>query len=205
LNLPPHLCDYNSEAKREKCQLTEKQAIYYELLVLRCRRGQKDALEELVTSWERRLFYYIRRLIEDEQEAWGVLQETWVKILQGIRNLREPRKLPSWLYTIARNTAMSHLRAKYTIEVLLQQDTDSCVIEDNSDNLAFEEAEQVHYGLGRISLQHREVLTLFFLNDLSLEEIAQVANIPVGTVKSRLYYAKQALKDVLEKETGGYE
>jgi len=76
--------------------LTEKQAIYYELLVLQCRRDQKDALEELVGSWERRLFYYIRRLVEDEQDAWQVLQETWVRVLQGIRKLREPRKLPAW-------------------------------------------------------------------------------------------------------------
>ena len=185
--------------------MTEKQAIYYELLVLRCRQGQKDALEELVRSWERRLFYYIRRLVEDEQDAWKVLQETWVKVLQGIKKLREPRKLPSWLYTIARNTAISHLRSKYTARVLLQRDLDSCDIEDNADNLAFEEAERVHYGLGRISLQHRDVLTLFFLKDLSLEEIAQVVHIPVGTVKSRLYYAKQALKDVLKKEAGSYE
>ena len=58
--------------------MTEKQAIYYKLLVLRCRRGHKDALEELVTSWEKPLFYYIHRLIEDEQDAWGILQETLI-------------------------------------------------------------------------------------------------------------------------------
>ena len=185
--------------------MTEKQAIYYELLVLRCRQGQKDALEELVRSWERRLFYYIRRLVEDEQDAWQVLQETWVKVLQGIKKLREPRKLPSWLYTIARNTAISHLRTKYTARVLLQRDSDSCDIEDNADNLAFEDAEQVHYGLGRISLYHREVLTLFFLQDLPIEEIAEVLGIPIGTVKSRLYYARQALKAVLRKEAENYE
>jgi RNA polymerase sigma-70 factor (ECF subfamily) len=77
--------------------LAEKESIYYELLVLRCRRGQKDAIEELVASWEKPLFYYIHRLIEDEQQAWTVLQETWVKILQGIGKLREPNKLSVWL------------------------------------------------------------------------------------------------------------
>lgn len=55
--------------------MTEKQAIYYELLVLRCRQGRRDAFEQLVRDWEKRLFYYIRRLIDDEQDAWQILQE----------------------------------------------------------------------------------------------------------------------------------
>jgi len=185
--------------------LTEKKAIYYELLVLRCRRGQKSALEELIRTWQRRLFYYIRRLVDDEQEAWQILQQTWVKVLGGIKKLREPRKLPSWLYRIARNTAMSHLRAEYSNRAMLENNKDLDDIEDDSDNLAFENAEQVHYGLGQISLHHREVLTLFFLQDLSVEEAAEVLQIPAGTVKSRLYHARRALKTVLEKEEQRYE
>jgi RNA polymerase sigma-70 factor (ECF subfamily) len=66
----------------------------------------------------------------------------------------------------------------------------------------FEDAEQVHRALGRISLPHREVLTLFFLEDLSQEQMAEVLGIPLGTVKSRLSYAKRALRSVLEQEEG---
>jgi len=185
--------------------LTEKQAIHNELLVLRCQRGQKEAWQELVGDWEERLFYYIRRLIDDEQEAWQVLQETWVKVLRGLKKLRESRKLPSWLYSIARNTAISHLRTKYAVQALLQERANLSGGAGDMSSLAFEDAEQVHYGLGQISLHHREVLTLFFLQDLRLEEIAAVLGIPVGTVKSRLNYAKRALKAVLEKEAGSYE
>ena len=180
--------------------MTEKEAIYYQLLVLRCRQGQKEALEELVRRWEKRLFYYIRRLVEDEQDAWQILQETWVKVLRGIKKLREPRSLPAWLYGIARKTTMSHLRAEYAKQALFESDENISDSEGRNSNFNFDDAEQVHYGLGRISLPHREVLTLFFLQDLSTEEIAGVLNIPAGTVKSRLYYAKQALKRVLEKE-----
>jgi RNA polymerase sigma factor (sigma-70 family) len=185
--------------------LTEKQAIYNELLVLRCCRGQKDALDELVRTWGPPLFYYIHRIIEDEQEAWSVLQETWVKVLQGIRKLREPRKLPFWLYSIARKTAFGHLRADHSKKAILQTVEASLTAEDCEANCTFDDAEQVHYGLGRISLHHREVLTLFFLQDLSIEEIAGVLEIPVGTVKSRLYHAKRALKTVLGKEAENYE
>ena len=180
--------------------MTEKQAIYYELLILRCRQGQKDALEELVTSWEKPLFYYIHRLIEEEQQAWEVLQETWLKVLQNIGKIREPNKLPVWLYSITRKTTMNHLRKKYSEQKLLE-DSGRIPVDENYDSYySFENAEQVHYGLSKISLSHRDILTLFFLRDLSLEEIAEVLSIPVGTVKSRLYYAKLALKDVLEKK-----
>jgi RNA polymerase sigma factor (sigma-70 family) len=185
--------------------LTEKQSIYNELLVLRCCRGQKEALDELVQTWGPPLFYYIHRLIEDEQEALPVLQETWVKVLQGIWKLREPRKLPFWLYSIARKTALSHLRDDRSKKAMLQRAEAASNTEDYEINCAFDDAEQVHYGLGQISLQHREILTLFFLQDLSIEEIAGVLGIPVGTVKSRLYHAKRGLKTVLGKDAENHE
>lgn len=185
--------------------MTRKDAIYCELLVLRCQRGQKDALEELVRDWQMRLFYYICRLVDDEQTAWQVLQETWVKVLRNIGKLREPRKLPAWLYSIARKTAISHLRAEYRERAFFEADGTAKNTEQDDCELSFEDAEQVHYGLGRISLPHREILTLFFLRDLSLEEIARVLSIPRGTVKSRLHYARRALRTVLEKEDQRYE
>ena len=185
--------------------MTEKQAVYYELLVLRCQRGQKQALEELVRSWEKRLFYYVRRLVDDEQIAWQVLQETWVKVLQGINRLREPRKLPLWLYSIVRKTAISHLRAEYKEQALFETDANASNIEHDNCELNLDNADQVHYGLAQISLSHREILTLFFLQDLSLEEIAGLLNIPRGTVKSRLHYARRALRAVLEKEEQRHE
>jgi RNA polymerase sigma-70 factor, ECF subfamily len=185
--------------------LRGKKAIYYELLVLRCRQGRRDALEELIRTWERPLLYYVRRLLDSDEDARQVLQETWLKVLQGMRMLRRPESLPAWLYGIARNTAVSHLRAKCQERALFE--FDESVAEPNGDDarLSFDDAERIHYGLGRISLVHREVLTLFFLQDLSLEEIASVLEIPVGTVKSRLHHAKHALKAVLEEEESSHE
>ncbi|HET6455427.1 MAG TPA: sigma-70 family RNA polymerase sigma factor [Armatimonadota bacterium] len=178
--------------------ITDRERIYNELLVLRCRRREDGAMEELVHRWEKRLFYYIRRLVSDEEDACDVLQETWLKAIRGIATLRDPGILPMWLYRIARNTAMSRLRGRYADKAVIEDEPGE--IPDNGDSFTFEDAEQVHYGLSRISLPHREVLTLYFLEDLSVDEIAEVLGVASGTVKSRLHFAKKALRAVLEQE-----
>ncbi len=75
--------DFYDEPVESEASL-EKNEIYCELLVLRCRRGDGAAYRELAKMWERRLFYYLRRLTNDEQQAWDVLQQTWLRVLRGI-------------------------------------------------------------------------------------------------------------------------
>jgi RNA polymerase sigma-70 factor (ECF subfamily) len=183
----------------------EQEAIYSELLVLRHRRGDPKAFEDLIRHWEKRLFYYIRRLVDQEPDAWDILQETWLCALRRIKEVREPRALAAWLYRIARNHSMDHLRREYSDRALFQEPP--CDLEEMAAEPAdeFEDAERVHHALRLISLAHREVLTLHFLQDLSLEEIAEVIEVPEGTVKSRLHHAKKALRRVLEREDGRYE
>lgn len=179
--------------------MTEKERIYAELLAIRCRRGDQGALEELVRTWEDRLFYFIRRLVPSEEDAWDALQETWMKVARNIKKLNQPEHLASWLYTIARTCAMDHMRALYANH--REEPVDSEVLEQFAEEIdEFEDAERVHRGLDCISLSHREALTLHFLEDFSIEEIAGILGISAGTVKSRLHYAKRALRAVLEKE-----
>lgn len=187
--------------RRESSELsTERDLIYYELLVLRCRRRDEGAMEELIHHWERRLLYYVRRLVSDEEDAWDVMQETWLKVVRQIGMLREPRSLPMWLYRIARNTAMSRLRGRYADRAMLDEEEVAEDLPEQADSSTFEDAEQVHYALGKLSLPHREALTLFFLEDLSVDEIARLLGVAVGTVKSRLHFAKKALRAVIEQE-----
>jgi RNA polymerase sigma factor (sigma-70 family) len=176
------------------------QAVYEELLALRCRRGEKAALEELVRTWEIRLFYFIRRLVDNEADAWDVLQQTWVRALSGIGALREPHSLGPWLYRVARHAAFNHGQVRATYRQLLRDYPAAPPADDDPAREEFENAEQVHHGLLQLSLPHREVLTLFFLEDFPVEAIAHILDVPVGTVKSRLHHAKKALRAVLGKE-----
>ena len=177
-----------------------KDFIYYELLVLRCRRKDKEALQELVRTWEQRLFYYVRRLVDNEQDSWDILQQTWLHVIRGLSSLKEPRSLPAWLYRVARNTAMRHLRTEYRENTLREEAGEIPDGEVTTEDSTFDNAEQVHHALTQISQPHREVLTLYFLGDLSTEEIAGILDVPPGTVRSRMFYAKRALRSHLEKE-----
>ena len=176
------------------------EAIYEELLALRCRRGERAALEELVRTWEKRLFYFIRRLVDNEADAWDVLQQTWIRVLSGMGALREPRSLGPWLYRVARHAAFNHGQVRATYRRLLRDYPAAAPANEDSAREEFESAEQVHHGLLHLSLPHREVLTLLFLEDFSVEAIAQILDVPPGTVKSRLHHAKRALRAVQGKE-----
>jgi RNA polymerase sigma-70 factor (ECF subfamily) len=176
------------------------ESIYQELLVLRCQRGDKAAFEELVRAWEKRIFYFIRRLVDDEADAWDILQQTWLRVLSGIRAVREPGSLGPWLYRVARNTAFNHGQVQATYRRFLENYLASVPADDAPARDDIESAEQLHHGLVQLPVPQREVLALFFLEDFSVDEIAQILDVPAGTVKSRLHYAKKALRDLLGKE-----
>jgi RNA polymerase sigma-70 factor (ECF subfamily) len=176
-----------------------------QLLIIRLRRGDKEAFVTLVNLWERRLFYFIRRIVCQEDDAWDVLQETWLKVHTRIRQLREAEAFPAWLYRVARHAAINHLRREQRQE-LLQEDVQQN-IPDQVGNCRFseEQAELVHWGLDQLPLPQREALTLFFLEGFSLNEIAGIAQVSTGTVKSRLHYGKQTLREIMEREECSHE
>jgi RNA polymerase sigma-70 factor (ECF subfamily) len=179
--------------------LSDRQILECELLVAQCQQGDTSAFESIVRMWERSLFYYLRRLASSEEDAWDLLQETWLKTYRSIGSLRDPRSLPSFLYTTARNAAVSRLRnGKLGRELTCPLDEDALEMPCD-DASVFDDAEHVHHALDRLPLQHREILTLYFLEDLSHEEIARLLGIPLGTVKSRLHYAKAAIQKILQE------
>jgi len=179
--------------------LSEKDILESAILVVRFQRGDQPSFEAIVHLWEQRLFYYIRRLARSEADAWELLQETWLKLFRSLGSLRDPRTLPAFLYTTARNTALSRLRRNE-----LEQETYIEGVHDDATSIdditAFDNAELVHHALDQIPLAQREALTLYFLEDLSLEEMSNLLDVPLGTVKSRLYYAKIAIRKILSGE-----
>lgn len=174
--------------------------LYQELLAIRAKRGDKAAFEEIVRMLERPLFYYVRRLVESDEDAWDVLQQTWVKAFRGLGSLRETKSLRIWLYAIAHRTVMSHHRAAYRNQAILDEAFGPEVAVETEATPIPEDAERVHLALAQLHPDFRAVLTLRFLEQLSIDESAEIIGVPSGTVKSRLFHAKRALKRILNKE-----
>lgn len=167
-------------------------------IACRCQLGEPGAFDTLVSEMERPLFYYVMKLLGDEDAALDVLQEVWLKVFRGISALRVPEALRAWLYRVARGTALNHLRdddARSWAEEPI--DEAGGHQPDEAAGIASEHALQVHEALDRIDRRYREVLVLLFLEGLSVSEIAAVVDIPEGTVKSRIHHAKKALREVL--------
>jgi len=180
---------------------SRRDRILSELLLLRHRRGDERAMEELVSLWERPLFYYIRRLVSCEEDAWDALQQVWMQVIRKVGRLRQPGAFPAWLYKIAHNTVVSHWRKADSFESLAE---DGC-LPDTKANSTFStfsvfDVREIHCALGKLKPAHREALTLHFLESFSIREISEIIGVPEGTVKSRLHYAKAALRKVLEQE-----
>lgn len=171
-------------------------------LACRCQLGEPGAFETLVSEMERPLFYYILKLVGDEDAALDVLQEVWVKVFRGIRALRVPEALRTWLYRVARGTALNRARdddARSQEETIGDAGDEAFDAEADRAGIAPEQVFEVHDALDRLATRDREVLVLLFLEGLRVDEIASVVGIPAGTVKSRIHHAKKALREMLER------
>ena len=176
----------------------EQDNISNAILVLKCQRRDEKAFREIVNRWEPRLYYYLRRIVENENDVWDILQETWLVVFQNIRKLQEPLKFPTWLYKIGHNKAVNLLRKENRYIQMKEEQAKDYRENDNSVINVKERAEVVHKMLDKLKLAHREVLTLYFLEGFSISEMAQIIGISEGTAKSRLYYAKNKLYKALK-------
>ena len=171
------------------------------LAVLLARQGDREALSRLIDAYDKRLLYFIRRILGDSDRSLDVLQSVWLIVHRQLRHLDSVDAFRVWLYRIAHNQAVSEVRKASRGPVFVEQI--DAVPEANVadvDESEFENAELVHAALERLSIDHRRVLTLRFLEEMTIEEIAEVISCPAGTVKSRLHYAKDALRREIEEQ-----
>lgn len=168
----------------------------YEWLALRCQSGEVGAFEDLIAVMERPLLYYAASLTGNSDSGLDVLQDVWIRAFRGIRKLKDTGSLRSWLYSITHGIAVDRIRKNYS-----RDQAEKVQLEDFQEaeepSFADEDAAAIHQALSEIGLKHREVLVLHFLEDLSVAEIATVVGCSEGTVKSRIFYAKRAMKEVL--------
>lgn len=185
------------EIESELGQLQER------IWVLQSQKGDPEAFRALVSRYERPLMYYLIRFTSNPEHASDVLQEIWLTVFRKIRNLRAPEAFRVWLYQIAHDKIVTLIQRETRKEVILEAfKSESPQVEFHEDP-SFENVEQVHWALGSLSPEHREALTLRYMSGLSLEEMAEALRCQLGTVKSRLHYAKLAMRKLLEEQMHG--
>jgi RNA polymerase sigma-70 factor (ECF subfamily) len=177
-----------------------------ERLALRCRLGEPAAFAELVEAMERRLLYFARSIVRDDEAALDVLQAVWITAFRELRRLEDPAALRPWLYRVTRGLAVDHVRrdvARASAERSLAEDFEEVGSSGEEPRFDAEDAAALHRTLAALDGRHREVLVLHFLEDLPVAEVASVLGCPPGTVKSRIYHAKRALKEALLRNGHG--
>lgn len=176
-------------------EFAQRRALEDEWIAVRCQLGERAAFDELIQRWHGPIWQYVRRLSDDDDVAQDIVQDIWLRVLRGIGGLRDPAKLRAWLFGIAHRTWIDTLRKKYAVVVA---DLDEVDQHELSDPTAADELEHelvaMEQELSRLPAVEREALTLFYLRELSLHEIAQALDIPIGTVKSRLYRARRMIR-----------
>jgi RNA polymerase sigma-70 factor (ECF subfamily) len=169
--------------------------LYLRVLVLRAQAGDEAAFAELAGRYEGRLRYYLRKMLGNAHTAEDALQDVWLDVWRGLSRLAEPAAFTAWMYRIARDRACRVLRRLPRDRPLDEADVPD---EATEESFSVADAEAIHRALDELAPEHREVLVLRFLEEMSYEDIARVAGCQLGTVRSRLHYAKRALRRALE-------
>jgi len=166
------------------------------------RRRDPDLLDHLIEQYQHRLLRYLVFLAGNRELAEDLFQETWIRVLERGHQYDGKRKFVTWLYTVARNLTIDHLRKKSAIslDALLEEDDQQAPFEPADTRPTawqvveqHEQAERIGAALAGIPAECREAVVLRFQEGLTLDEIAAVTGARLGTVKSRLYRGLQML------------
>ena len=178
-------------------------------LVERAKQGDPRAFDMLVLKYQRRVFRLISRLIKNTSEVEDVAQETFIKAFRAIQQFRGDSAFYTWLYRIAVNTAKNHLFSKGKRPITLSElakneDSESYDVidavsnESPEGNLAgLQIAEAVNNAVNKLPEELSTAVILREMDGLSYEEIAEVMNCPIGTVRSRIFRAREAIAQEL--------
>ncbi len=172
-----------------------------EILVLTAQAGSAEAFERLALRWHSRLLRYAMRLTADLEGAREAVQESWMAIAHGLRRLKDPACFGAWAFRIVSRRCADWIRrrqlARKRTDGLESAGQVAMPAREPSDDL-----ERLQDVLRRIDPAQRFLVAKFYGESLSVSEIASILDIPAGTVKSRLFAARERIREALEVQNG---
>ncbi len=171
-------------------------------LILQTRKGKVEAYNLLISRWEKRIYNYVLRLVRNREDALDLTQDVFMKAYQNMNKLDDVERFGPWLFRIAHNETFSLLRRhrpdRVELNEAIAEDPGSSPFESGGGRLLpLELSVAVTAALTRLKPEQRETVMLKVFEGFKFEEIAEILETPVSTIKSRLYTAFDLLKDVL--------
>ncbi len=182
--------------------MNRRHRIEDELLVLRSQEGDAAAFEQLVGRWQERLWRHAWRLVGDEDAAWDVLQEAWIGISRGLPRLEDAACFPGWAYRIVSNKCRDRIRRDRRQRQAVEAYSDQVDRAGSDASAAEERCASLREALQRLEGRDRAILSLRYEEEFDTAGIAEILQIPEGTVKSRLHYARKRLRQIMEQTDG---
>jgi RNA polymerase sigma-70 factor (ECF subfamily) len=174
--------------------------------VSRLQHGDLSALAEIMTRYQHRMYRFLLRLTQDAGVADDLFQQTWLRVIEKIGKYDARRQFEPWLFSVARNLTIDYLRVRQPKSLDVVDDFGDSpaarLVAEGRDPLEslleYERGSALAAAIAELPVIHREILTLRFEEDLKLEQIAEIAGIPLSTAKSRLFRALDNLREGLE-------
>lgn len=160
-----------------------------QILVMDAQDGDAEAMEKLVTRFQKRLWHHAYRLTADPQAAWDITQQTWLAIIKGLRKLNDPAAFKPWAYRIATNKSFNWIKKKTAAKEIPIDSIAEQPATDHSDT-------GIKELLNKLDPAKKVVICLHYFDQLSIHQISLALDIPPGTVKSRLHNARNELKEL---------
>jgi len=180
-------------------------------LVKQCQASQTEAFDELVARYRTRIFAMIYNMVHNEQDAWDLAQESFVKAWKSIKRFRRDSSFYTWMYRIVMNVTIDWLRKKqikgagseFDDSIQLKEIDPASKTVPKEDPLPHERMERneirakIDNAIGQLSPEHRAVILMKEIEDMQYHEIAETLGCSIGTVMSRLFYARKKLQKLL--------
>jgi RNA polymerase sigma-70 factor (ECF subfamily) len=173
-----------------------------QLPVGEARAGKPEAWDVLFKRYQLPLYAYVFQLVHHEQTSLDIVQETFINAVRHIGGLQRDAKFGSWLFSIAHQKCIQHWRKQHPDQLPIDvEEADYPDAEAGPQELLIRKEQEAEFMkmLDQLAVPHRAVLLLHFVEDFSLEEIARITESQLGTVKSRMHYARKALRKLLEE------
>ena len=164
-------------------------------LIIAARKGNSDAFEEVLRRFQDMAVGYAYALLGDWQDAEDAAQEAFIAAFYGLINLRDEAAFPGWFRRVVYTQAQRRLRVKEPALISLEQVGEIAILDNGLDRETGALAEDVEAALDALPEAQRAVVLLHYMNDFRQHEIAAFLEIPLGTVKSRLYHARKLMKE----------